>query len=163
MRFIRHLRLSQRATASVELALCLPFLTALIFGSMEGGNYLLTEHKVVKGVRDGARYAARLPFGTYDCVTETINPDAMDDIKAITRTGRLVGGSSRVSGWDDSEVDVLLSCDDSTNTGLYRDLGTAPRVLVVTRVPYISVLGALGFNTRGATVRAQAHAAVAGA
>ena len=49
------------------MALVLPMLFALMFTTFEGGAYMWTEHKVVKGVRDGARYAARLPFDYYDC------------------------------------------------------------------------------------------------
>lgn len=153
---------NQSAAASVELALCLPFLMALIFGSMEGGNYMLTEHKVIKGVRDGARYAARLSYTTYDCAAGTVNATAENAIKNVTRTGLPSGGAVRINGWDNADISVTLSCDDTTSTGLYRDLGTAPRVLVATRVPYPSVLGLLGFNTNGAVVRAQAQAAVMG-
>ncbi len=155
---------NQRGTAAVELALCLPMMMALIFGGMEGGNYLLTEHKVIKGVRDGARYAGRLSFSTYDCATGTVtDTTARDNIIAVTRTGQPGGGVARVSGWDPSEVSVTISCDASYANGLYRTYGTAPRVLVSTVVPYPSLLGLLGFDTSGAVVRAQAQAAVMGA
>ncbi|MCT2559383.1 pilus assembly protein [Tsuneonella sp. YG55] len=151
-------------TAAAELALCLPMMMALIFGSMEGGNYLLTEHKVIKGVRDGARYAGRLSFSNYDCASGTVvDSTARDNIIAVTRTGQIgTGGAVRVSGWDASEVSVTVSCDDTYANGLYRTYGTAPRVLVSTVVPYPSLLGLLGFDTRGAVVRAQAQAAVMG-
>lgn len=137
---------------------------ALLFGSFEGGNYLLTEHKVIKGVRDGARYAARLPFNSFDCASGDVSDSAIeDDIIAVTRTGRPgTGGAVRVSGWDAAEVSVTVSCDDTTTTGLYETVGTAPRVLVATTVPYPSIVGMLGFDTDGAVVRAQAQAAVMG-
>ena len=156
--------LGERGAAAAELALCLPMVMALMFGSFEAGNYMLTEHKVIKGVRDGARYAARLPFASYDCTSGTVtDADVEEDIIAVTRTGRAgTGGAVRVSGWDAAEVSVSVSCDDTTNTGLYTDHGTAPRVLVATTVPYPSILGTLGFDTDGAVVRAQAQAAVMG-
>jgi Flp pilus assembly protein TadG len=154
---------SDRAAAAVEMALVLPMVMALIFGGFEAGNYMLTEHKVIKGVRDGARYAARLDYNNYDCATGDIDAAAESQIIAVTRTGQATGsGTVRVSGWGADEVFVSLSCDDTTTTGIYADLGTAPRVLVSTVVPYPSILGLLGFNTNGAVVRAQAQSAVMG-
>ncbi len=163
MRLARLAR-GEGGAAAAEFALCVPMMMALMFGSFEGGNYLLTEHKVIKGVRDGARYAARLPFSNYDCASGTVADSAVeDDIIAVTRTGQPgTGGAVRVSGWDAGEVSVTVSCDDTTNTGLYVDYGTAPRVRVATTVPYPSILGTLGFDTDGAVVRAQAQAAVMG-
>ncbi|MGX7927854.1 TadE/TadG family type IV pilus assembly protein [Tsuneonella sp. HG094] len=159
--------------AAAELALSLPMVMALLFGSFEAGNYLLTEHKVIKGVRDGARYAARLPYEYYeDCGPGLSNPDvalglpsntdAEEDIANVTMSGRPAGGAIRVSGWDASEVSITVTCDTTTTTGIYEDWGHAPRVLVATRVPYPSILGLLGFDTSGAVVRAQAQAAVIG-
>lgn len=154
---------SERGSAAVELALVLPMTLALIFGGFEAGNYMLTQHKVIKGVRDGARYAARLSFDNYDCASGNISTAAQDDIIAVTRSGQPDGdGMVRVRGWDAAEVSVSLSCDDTTSTGIYADLGSAPRVLVATRVPYPSILGTLGFDTSGTVVRAQAQAAVMG-
>ena len=73
----------ESGTAAAELALCLPMVMALMFGSFEAGNYMLTEHKVIKGVRDGARYAARLPFANFDCATgEVADSDVEDDSTA---------------------------------------------------------------------------------
>lgn len=150
-------------TASAEMALSLPMVMALLFGAFEGGNYMLTEHKVIKGVRDGARYAARLPFDSYDCTAGTVDAAAEDQIIAVTRTGQPdAAGALRVNGWGADEVFVSLSCDDTRATGLYQDRGTAPRVLVSTVVPYPSVVGMLGFDTEGAVVRAQSQAAVMG-
>lgn len=153
---------STSGSAAVEMALVLPMTLALMFGGFEAGNYVLTEHKVIEGVRDGARYAGRLSYSNYDCSSGGINAEAQAEIASVTRTGQVGGGQVRVRGWDDTEVFVSLSCDPATNTGLYRDIGAAPRVLVSTVVPYPSVLGLLGFDTSGAVVRAQAQAAVMG-
>lgn len=163
MTTFHHLVRYESGSAAVEMALVLPFVMALIFGGMEAGNYMLTEHKVIKGVRDGARYAARLSYSNYDCASGDINSDAEEDIIDMTRTGQPDGsGRVRVRGWSAQTVSVSLDCDTGTTTGLYRDIGAAPRVLVSTTVTYPSVLGMLGFDTRGAVVRAQAQAAVMG-
>jgi hypothetical protein len=145
------------------MALVLPMTMALIFGGFEAGNYMLTQHKVIKGVRDGARYAARLSYSNYDCTTGTVSTTALDDIIAVTRSGQPDGaGPVRVRGWDAADVSVSLDCDTGTRTGIYRDMDSAPRILVATRVDYPSILGTLGFDTDGAIVRAQSQAAVMG-
>lgn len=167
-----HLYRNVCGAAAAELALCLPMVMALLFGSFEAGNYILTEHKVIKGVRDGARYAARQPFDYYSgCGPNLNNPTATglptaasveQNIENVTLTGKPSGGGIRVSGWDAADITVTVSCDTTRATGLYQDRGGAPRVLVATTVPYPSILGTLGFNTNGAVVRAQAEAAVMG-
>lgn len=164
---------SDSGTAAAEMALILPMVFALLFGGFEAGNYMLTEHKVIKGVRDGARYAARQSQSYYDECGGTLDEpdsdsglppsvDVIDDIKAVTRTGQITGGPTRVSGWSDSDISVVVACDGAFASGLYRDVGTAPHVTVITSVSYPSILGQLGFDTAGVVVRAQANAAVMG-
>ena len=52
------LLIDQSGSAAAELALSLPLLLILMFGSFEVGNYFLSEHVVQKAVRDA--YAAHL-------------------------------------------------------------------------------------------------------
>lgn len=163
----------ESGAAAAELALCLPMVMVLMFGGFEAGNYMLAEHKVIKGVRDGARYAARLPYEYYTgCGPDLTVPasgtglpsiaDVKEDIANVTLSGKPGGGVARISGWDAADVSVSVSCHAATTTGIYEDLGTAPRVLVSSTVAYPSLFGALGFDTEGAIVRAQAQAAVMG-
>ncbi|HSG55028.1 MAG TPA: TadE/TadG family type IV pilus assembly protein, partial [Paracoccaceae bacterium] len=56
---IRRLIKDTRASAATEFALSLPMMLALMFVGMEAGHFFWTEHKLVKAVRDGARFAAR--------------------------------------------------------------------------------------------------------
>ena len=58
-RRLRALLASDDAAAAAEMALVVPLLVILMFGSFELGRYFLDEHVVVKAVRDGARYASR--------------------------------------------------------------------------------------------------------
>lgn len=173
--FISKFLRDHSASAGTEMALMLPMLFALLFTMFEGGNYMWTEHKVLKGVRDGARYAARLPFEYYDCAsTSLVEPTTAgatsastreSEIKNLTRTGKLGGGSAKVPGWGANASDVTISveCSTSYGTGLYSSItGGAPTVTVSTVVPYPSILGLLGFDTTGAVVRGQANAAVTG-
>lgn len=57
---IRRFTRNRVGTAATEFALTLPLMLALIFGSMEAGHFFWTQHKIVKSVRDGARFASRL-------------------------------------------------------------------------------------------------------
>ena len=52
----RHFLLCPRGSASVEFALMLPLLLILLFGGIEAGHFVWTQHKLAEAVRDGARY-----------------------------------------------------------------------------------------------------------
>jgi hypothetical protein len=54
-----------RGAAAAEMALVLPLLLIILFGSLELGNYFMNEHTLVKAVRDGARFAGRQTFTNY--------------------------------------------------------------------------------------------------
>jgi Flp pilus assembly protein TadG len=58
------------ASASVEFALMVPMLVVLLFGGAEAGHFVWTQHKLVEAVRDGARYASRLPVAGTDGVCD---------------------------------------------------------------------------------------------
>lgn len=152
-----------RGSPSAEMALLLPILFALIFGSLELGNYFMTEHKVMKAVRDGARYAARRPTTDYpNCVPSDA---VIDDTRNVTRTGQVAsGGAPRVGGtWT---IAVTATCDNSgTYAGIYVPAnfpnGT-PVVRVTARVPYTSIVGRLGLADLSLTLNAHSEAAVTG-
>src|ERR1700741_5157918 len=96
------LRRNQRGSASVEMAMMMPMLLGLMFTCMEGGLYLFTEHKVVKGVRDGARYAARQNFANFSCGSPTVASGLEPQIKKVTAYGEVpvtAGDKPRVSTW----------------------------------------------------------------
>jgi Flp pilus assembly protein TadG len=151
-----------RGTAAAELALLLPLLVMLLMGTFEGGYFLWSEHQVVKGVRDGARYAARHDFSDFTCPA-TIDSTLVTEVKSLTRTGTADGtGTAAVPGWIDDDVTVSLSCDDTTTSGIYAALGTAPRITVAASVAYPSLFGLLGFNTTGIHLNASAQSAVMG-
>lgn len=156
-----------RGAAAAEMALILPLLIVILFGGFEAGAYFWTEHKVVKGVRDGARYAARQPFSAYSgCSAPT--GTTLDNIRNLTRTGQLTGGTAKVSGWVDADVTVTVACqapvaNSYTSGGLYAAQATgAMHITVSTTVNYPSLFGTLGFNTTGTVVRASSNAAAMG-
>jgi len=163
----------RRGAAAAEMALVLPFLMVLFFVTFEGGYFLWNEHKVVKGVRDGARYAGRLPFSVFSaCPASPAAPAALTgtalvNIQEVTRTGKIASGTATVAGWQDSHITV--TCDYVASTGgLYNtNSGNAPRVTVRAAVPYppsplVDLAAALGFDTSGITLSASAQSPVMG-
>ena len=149
-----------RGAAAAEMALMIPLLLVLMFGGFEAGHYFYNEHKVVKAVREGARYAGRLPFTTYDCGSGSVAMETQ--IKEVTRTGQPSGGTSRITGFTNDDVTVALTCDSTFSGGLYNKLGAAPKVEVEATVAYPSLFGQLGLFDGGMNVRAAAEAAVMG-
>ncbi len=147
-------------SAAAEMALVLPLLLVLVFTMLEGAHYMYVEHQIVKGVRDGARYAARLPFGKYPSCG--IDASVVDTIKEVTRTGQLSGGTARVSGWTNAEVTVTANCPaTAVTTGIYAGLGNAPRVTVKAVVDYAPLIAPVSLMT-SLKVAAQQQAAVMG-
>lgn len=164
---LHHLWHHRGAAAAAELVLIMPLLVAILFGGFEAGAYFWTEHKVVKGVRDGARFAGRQPFASFSCSAMT-DTAALAQVKNLTRTGQLSGGTAKVRGWTDGQVTVTVACNPQvantyTAGGLYTNqAGGAIHVTVSAAVNYPSLFGTLGFNTSGIVVRSSARAAVMG-
>lgn len=164
MQLLRTLLRDDRATAAAEMALSLPLIFGLLFGATELGNYFLSEHKVVKAVRDGARYAARRPFTDYDtsCVP---SGDVVTATENVTRTGSVSGtGAPRFAS--SATIAVTGECDEAgtySGAGIYATspIGT-PVVTVAATVPYTPVLGQLGLTSTTLTLSAQSQAAVTG-
>jgi Flp pilus assembly protein TadG len=161
----------ERGAAAVEMALMTPLLLILMFAPFELGNYYFSQHKITKGVRDAARFAARQPFSKYACATAISDATLVTRIKNLARTGVLSGGTTKVIGWDDSDITVTVKCPTQTldgtggnavTTGIYRGLSNAPIIRVETTLDYPSLFRTLGFNTTGARMTAFSESAVMG-
>ncbi len=156
----------------MEMALVLPFLLALMFTCLEGAHYLYTEHQIVKGVRDGARFAARHDFSNYSCGSTTVPGGLETTIKNVTVYGKVTvsaGDFPRVSTWTvpdtsgQSITTVSVSCPaTAVTTGIYKKLANAPRVTVSATVSYPSLFGAVSGLTSSFKVHAEHQAAVMG-
>jgi hypothetical protein len=158
-RLLRH----TDGVAAAEMALLTPLLITLMFGSFELGNYFLSEHVVVKAVRDGARYAGRLSFTEYDCSVPS--PKAIDQTRNVTRTGQVAsGGTERLAGWTDpATITVSVTCSAATTGGIYRDkIGGAPVVTVSASVRYSSLLGTIGLANPSLFLNAKSQSTVNG-
>ena len=163
---------SDRGTAAAEMALVLPILLALIFGAVELGNYFRSEHVLIKGVRDGAVYAARQEITNYDCsvASPTVPATVVNNSKALVRTGQLAGGTDRLPQWTDGSTvfTITASCvtdaGGTTLLGIYQvNGGKVPVIEVTADLPYRSVAGLLGIPTTGLRLRAVQQAVVTGA
>ena len=188
MRIVRALASDRRAAAAAEMAMIAPILLALFFGSAELGNYFYNEHKLVKAVRDGARYAARQSFSNYDCAgtgvpqsgtpgsvyentklrvrkgkLDTTAPDLLPRWSGVTAScaGNPAGGCFEMTMSCTSQV-VDPTLGNLTLQGIYANV-PAPTVVVSASIPYRTVLGGvLGFEAQGIVLNARQSAAVAG-
>lgn len=165
---ILHLFLhNTRAAAATEFALLLPMLTILLFGGTEAGHFVWSQHKLAEAVRDGARYAARLPISKVcDGANDVLADPQLADVKLITRTGQLDDPAARpvVPGWTDAQVAVTVSCESFVDTGIYTDLGAEGPVVTVSAagVTYPSMFNLLGGLSRSISLTAHSNAAVIG-
>ena len=156
-RFIRN----RVGTAATEFALALPMMLALLFGAMEAGHFFWTQHKIVKSVRDGARFASRLEVERV-CAGDTT---LLTEIRNVTATGQFAGGGTpKVPGWQPGSVNVAISCGSFVNTGIYSDLGDEGPLVTVSSgaVLYPSILGGLGFIDNTINLSARSSTAVVG-
>jgi Flp pilus assembly protein TadG len=153
--------------AAAEMAMVLPILLILIFGSVELGYYFMSEHVVDKAVRDASRYAARLPLSDYpDCTS--IDATALQQIQRLARTGDPAGTVARLAGWTaDTMTTVTISCPGTgtyANGGIYTDFPKgAPVVTITAQVPYTTLFGLLGLGAATLNLNASQQAAVMGA
>jgi len=149
------------------MALILPLLVLLLFGGLEAGYYLWSEHKVIKSVRDGARFAGRQSFSVVDCDSGTFSDSTViARIKNLTRTGTIDASEPPVvPGWDDNatQVTVTVECDSDTNTGIWAEEPSgAPIVTVSAEVDYPALFGSIALGINGSKLRASSQAAVMG-
>jgi Flp pilus assembly protein TadG len=154
-------------SAAVEMALVVPFFLLLMFGAYDLGNYFLSEHVVVKAVRDGARYASRRGFGDYSCSAP--NADVISKTRNLVRTGTIAsGGPARLRDWTDgtTTITVAATCDTTHaayNNGIYKGAATGvPIVTVTAAVPYNSLFRKFGITTTTITLNASSQVPVMG-
>lgn len=156
--------------AAAEMALVMPLMLTILFGSVELGHFFYNEHILVKSVRDGARFAARQGFANYDCAGEP-SATVRDSTIALIRTMVLSSGENRLAGTPTisvTEACATTATDDASATenmaGIYRGSASgAPVVTVSASVTYVPIIGtAFGFSGLGFTLNASQEAAVMG-
>lgn len=165
VRVLHRFAKDRRGAAAAEMALVAPMLIILMFGAFELGNYFLAEHKVVKSVRDGARFASRQPFELYAGCTPSTG--LVTTTRNVTRTGRVSGGTAKLPYWTDpATISVTSTCPDPTGAayqGIYRNVaGGAPVVTVEATVPYTPLFASMGLGSLTLNLRARSQIAVMG-
>lgn len=164
---LRTFMFDSRAAAATEFALILPLLTLLMFTGSEAGHFVWTQHKLTEGVRDGVRYASRLPIDQVcNGSTAVLSGTALANVKLITRTGQVANAQANatVPGWGAAQVSVTVSCQAFVDTGLYTDLNRAGPIVTVQalNVAYPSLFQALGNFPSSIHLNAKANSAVIG-
>jgi hypothetical protein len=173
---VRAFTTAQDGAAAAEMALVLPILLALLFGSLELGNYFYNEHILLKSVRDGARYAARRELASFTNCSGTTSSQLgsiYTDTRAVVRRGVLTGGSDRLPAWQDANFSMSVSCFKKVGStdlgGFYAEVKDsaglsvgAPVVTVSAVVDYQLILGHLGLAGASYSLRAEQQAAVVG-
>ena len=146
------LRRDCEGSALVETTIVMPLLLSLFLGVFEFSWYFFNQQLVEAGVRDAARYMARIPLtaGNVDpCSQRDANgvlytTDAAD-IATLAQPGP--SGAPRVKGW--SAADVTISCISSAalKSGVYADGSTSMTIIYVATgftdpsLGFFSVLG----------------------
>lgn len=161
MKLVRPFIRNQSGAAAVEMALILPAALALLFVTFDGAYYMLCEQRVVKGVRNAARYAARLDLSNYACPGGSFTGNTAT-VQNLARTGALAGGDAMVPGWLNSDVQVSVACSPGRG-GIYdASGGNAAVVRVSTKVAYPSLMGSMGFTDQPVFIAAAAESPVVG-
>ena len=157
----------RRGAAAAELALVLPLLLTIMYGSLELGNYFMNEHSLVKAVRDGARFAARQSYTNYPTCSGDIAEPAYTSTKNVVMNGYLTGGTLVTPRVQAADIDVTTSCKTAaggqTMSGIYTGRTNGAQIVTVTaEVAYQPILGFFGFSVSGMELNARSEAAVAG-
>ena len=100
---IRELVAGDEGSALIEGTIVVPVLFALVFGVLEFSYYFYQHHLVSTGVRDAARYLAR--------VQNPNSPTAQAIAQSLAATGSATPGSTvrRVAGFDPAEVFITVT------------------------------------------------------
>ncbi|WP_158266808.1 TadE/TadG family type IV pilus assembly protein [Alsobacter soli] len=134
----------ERGAVAVEAALVLPLVIAFAFAIFEFGRIFYDYELAQTGVRDAARFLARMP-----------DPHAAEaQAKALAVTGSPTGsGPARVAGWTVGQVSVTYETtpnppDPSTGLRAFRGADPLTVVRVSTRIPHpgFGLLGVLGLG-----------------
>jgi Flp pilus assembly pilin Flp len=173
--FLQRFGRDERGVAAVETVLIMPLAVILLTVAMEAGHFLYTEHQVITGVRDAARFAARQPFSVYGCTAASAEADlpastTRTQIANMARYGLIAPVSTdelRVWTWDDNatELKIRYACV-STNggsTGIFKDAGeVAPLISVTGKPNYYSLFGNSAFFNSTMVLYAKEQAMGAG-
>jgi Flp pilus assembly protein TadG len=88
-------------SALLEGAIVVPFLFTLVLGTLEFSHFFFQQHLVSTGVRDAARYLARVPDSSASA--------AQTAAQNLAANGALSGGTARVTGFVPADVTISFT------------------------------------------------------
>ena len=135
----------------VEMAAMLPFLLLLGCGVFEFGAFFYQYQMVQAGIRDAARYLARVSdptTSTMPCAAAVLTAKE-SAAKNIAVTGVTSGGTNRVSWFSTSDVTISYLTVANPNNALYRgpDPITIVQVNTSPNYPGVGFLSFLGLGS----------------
>jgi Flp pilus assembly protein TadG len=121
-----------------EMAMAVPLMLVLIFGTMEFASLLYQQHTITKGVKEAARFAARAPAirTTNACPPAGGNWTTIVSRAQAIATRDAISGSVLLPNFTASTVTITVRCADAT--GLITSnvaSGSIPVVRVTATVP----------------------------
>jgi Flp pilus assembly protein TadG len=147
---LKRLTQNDDGSALIEGAIVVPVLCILLFGVYEFSWFFYQQHLVSTGLRDAARYLARLPAPCNPASFTWYIDQA--SAKNLATTGSINGGAARVKGWTSTNVRLTCTPIDNpiTATGLSAFRG-GPVIYVVTAStrfadPTLGFFGLLGLT-----------------
>ena len=161
---VRRFGRSEKGTAAVELAICLPLLLVLLFAGIEAGRLLIDFQSVSKSLRDSARYLSQVPItctapGTNNTLASVIDNGANETIArnlALTGTPDTPTSSNLLLPYWTGAGNLTMTVDCVTNAayqGVYEGVPLIAQVTVAAQVPFTFIWGTTFAATTGVTIR----------
>jgi Flp pilus assembly protein TadG len=132
----------QEGTALMEGAILGPVLFILVFGVLEFSYYFYQQHLVSTGVRDAARYLAR--------VNDPTAAAAQTTAQNLAATGSPAGGTyRRTKGFDPSEVSISFSFAANAPVDGVRPYRPSPDPTIPDQLRIVNVTGSFTWAPLG--------------
>ena len=151
MKAARFLWRDREGSVLIEATVLTPMLFVFLFGVFEFSFIFLQQQLIEAGVRDAARYLARIPLTTSGATPCTQTDPATGTTylayaQNIALYGTTASGTQRVAGWTGP---VTITCPTTDNSaGTYADGSTIYTIQATTSFtdPTLGSFGLLGLN-----------------
>ena len=148
MKRARSLWHDQQGSALIEATVLIPVMLTVFLGVFEFSWYYFQQQVVETGIRDAARYMARIPItstASSDPCTQVDGSDVSYKSYAanIAATGNpLSGGTARAKGWSASDITITCGKSAALSSGTYAD-GAASMTIIEVKTHFTNP--SLGF------------------
>ena len=97
MNFLARLKRSEDGLATVEMAIVLPVFLLILFGIMEGGLLLFTQHQMDRASREAARYCSLFTTQQTNCTTANTTTIIDQNLTSTFLTSKVISPPSFVA------------------------------------------------------------------